>query len=131
MTVGTRVCGRVETMNEHDDLFDAMADGQRRRLLAELLDREPKRVPDLTGVSRELAGADEALLHEYLADDRAVDDADKDLLRLHYVHLPKLDENGFVDWDRDAQRVTRGSRFDELEPFLELLVRRREELPIR
>lgn len=31
---------------------------------------------------------------------------------LHHVHLPRLQEAGVVEWDRDRDRVTGGPRFD-------------------
>lgn len=34
------------------------------------------------------------------------------------VHLPYLERAGFVEWDVDRDRVWRGPRFTELEPFL-------------
>ncbi|GAA0235854.1 hypothetical protein GCM10009000_059130 [Halobacterium noricense] len=42
-------------------------------------------------------------------------------IAMQHVHLPKLADHGFIDWDQDAQRVTRGPRFDEIEPLLTVL----------
>lgn len=50
---------------------------------------------------------------------------------LRHLHLPVLEERGFVRWDRENHRVTRGPRFEELEPFLELLRELQDDLPGR
>jgi hypothetical protein len=51
-----------------------------------------------------------------------VDDADDDAAtRLAHVHLPKLDDAGFVDWTPRDDEVARGPRFDAVRPLLELL----------
>lgn len=36
-------------------------------------------------------------------------------------HLPKLADSGYVDWNRDSGEITKGERFDLLEPFLEVV----------
>jgi len=40
---------------------------------------------------------------------------------MQHVHLPKLADHGFIDWDQDTQRVTKGPQFDEIEPLLTVL----------
>jgi len=40
---------------------------------------------------------------------------------LHHDHLPRLEEMGFIKWDREASEVYRGPRFDDIEPLLEVL----------
>lgn len=112
-----------------DDVFDALAKRQRRQLLLDLLDRDPQRVSELSGVSRELACAHDALLDEYLASTRTGREVDENLLRMHHLHLPKLAEYGFIAWCRETHVVTRGARFDEIEPYLELLLADQETRP--
>lgn len=112
-----------------DSAFDALADTQRRQLLVDLLDHNPQSVPQLTGVSRELADADGVLLEDRLTSTREIVDVDEYHLRLHCIHVPKLVEYGFVEWDEDGNDVTKGPRFDEIRPLLELLDGRRDELP--
>lgn len=41
--------------------------------------------------------------------------------RRHHVHLPKLEEAGFIRWERSDHHVFRGPAFDRFEPLLELL----------
>lgn len=43
-------------------------------------------------------------------------------VELFHNHLPKLERSGHIEWRRDADTVSKGPRFGEIEPFLELLV---------
>jgi hypothetical protein len=49
-------------------------------------------------------------------------------IRLHHVHLPKLEDLGFVRANRDRGHVTVGPAFDEIEPWLEFFDENRDEL---
>lgn len=91
-----------------DAAFDALADGRRRRLLATLSEREPCHPAD--------ALRPDADAHEVRIEHR-------------HVHLPKLEEAGFVEWDSDTNELWRGDRFDEVRPLLELLSDHDDELP--
>jgi len=51
------------------------------------------------------------------------------VLRLHHVHLPKLEAAAFIEWNVDSQTITRGPRFDEIAPLLALLLATRDQLP--
>lgn len=104
-----------------DDVFEALANRHRRRLLLGLLTEGVQYVPELSGSTRELAHADDGLLRQRLSDGRESTGADGDLLRVRCVHLPALADYGFVDWDRRAHAVTKGPRFDDVEPLLEWL----------
>lgn len=53
------------------------------------------------------------------------------LVTMRHVHFPVLEEREFIRWDRENQRVTRGPRFDELEPLLELVREIRRDLRSR
>lgn len=114
----------------YDDVFDALADAQRRQLLLGLAHREIYLVAPLSGVSRDLADAHEGLLRAQLASSRELSSVDESLLRMHCVHLPKLAAYGFVEWDRTDNLVTKGDRFEALEPVLELLDEQRRDLSV-
>lgn len=49
------------------------------------------------------------------------DETDSSLVELHHVHLPRLAEVGYVEWESDPLAVGRGPAFDEIEPLLDLL----------
>lgn len=87
-----------------DAQLDALSDGRRRRLLFALLESED-------GTERLTPIAD--------GGDPGPDEEFR--LSMKHVHLPKLVDLGYVDWDREAETVTRGPRFDELRPLLKLL----------
>ena len=50
-------------------------------------------------------------------------------LELVHNHLPKLEEAGYIEWDQDTGEISRGPRFHEIEPLLELLENHADELP--
>ena len=94
-----------------DQLFEALAVVQRRRLLFALTDHNPQRVDEMSGVPWSLSESEGGMITK------------------QHAHLPKLADYGFVDWDRDEQVITKGPRFDEIEPLLEALEDNRGELP--
>jgi hypothetical protein len=114
-----------------DDVFMALADSYRRRLLVQLLDSQRCPVAAPAGRTRDLAEAHGGLLQTHLDSGRHVPGADEDLLRARHVHLPKLAACDFVEWDRDGEFVRKGDRFDEVRPALELLADRVSADPIR
>jgi len=59
----------------------------------------------------------------------AGDELDAETIDLIHNHLPKLADAGFVDWDQERQVVTRGPRFHEIAPLVDLMVAHQEELP--
>lgn len=46
------------------------------------------------------------------------DDPDVLKLKLLYSHLPKLAKEGYIEWDPDAERLDRGTNFDDIAPLL-------------
>lgn len=109
------------------EVFDALADIQRRRLLLRLLDSDTQTVPQLSSTSQEMLQAHEDVLQEYLSGTETIADADKADIRTHHVHLPKLVEFLYVEWDRDDHLVTKGPKYDDLRPLLEVVNERRDE----
>ena len=77
-----------------DVVFEAMADGQRRAVLAFLLDISEATV-------EELAAAIEEQANGYHRSDHGSDP----VVRLHHVHLPKLADANLVDYDRGSGQV--------------------------
>jgi hypothetical protein len=94
-----------------------LSHGVRRRVLVAVARDNPRDEDDITSAS--VLGAD-------------VEDEDVLELfqqQLYHTHLPKLDDAGFVDWDRGTGIVTRGPRFDGIEPLLRLMNDHQDELP--
>jgi hypothetical protein len=95
-----------------DTVFELLADGQRRRLLVALLD------VDENGSGPVPVNA--------LIDGQ---DPDRRRVRMTHGHLPKLADADVIDWDDDADVVTRGSAFEELRPLLALIDEHAERVP--
>lgn len=93
-----------------DDALDALAHRERRQLLRALLESNPQDARPVRA-----GDADEAALEQLLA--------------MRHVHLPKLQDYGFVEWDRDTDEVSTGPNFAEIRPLLDLLDDHAEELP--
>ena len=106
--------GATQRPSAFDDALDALADRYRRRLLVSLLHHNPQDDAD-----------------EQLPADVSVTDTESEVLQSEMIHrhLPKLDDLGFIEWDRDAAEIAKGRRFEELRPLLELLDTHRSELP--
>lgn len=96
-----------------DDAMDALSDGRRRKLLVALLDHGPR---ETSAVGP--------------GDGDGETSAVECLVAMNHLHLPKLAEYRFVDWDRSAHEVERGPRFDEIRPLLELLDDRDGRTPV-
>lgn len=95
-----------------DDMFDALGDVQRRKLLVALLEHNPQ--DDSSVISR---------------DSESDERARRRVVEMRHNHLPKLEEYGFVEWDQESHEVVKGANFDEIRPLLELLDQHEDELP--
>ena len=94
-----------------DDQLEALGRLERRRLLLELAmaDSRAEQRIDFGKLERRESDLDP-------------------LVTMRHLHLPVLEERGFIRWDREDQWVTKGPRFDELEPFLRLFREVRDDL---
>ena len=101
-----------------DRVLDALAHRYRRRLLVALLDHNPQDDDDAQDAEEALGTV-------------AGPDADEDVIEieLFHNHLPKLEDLGYIRWDRDAGTIRKGPNWDEIEPVLGLLVAHADELP--
>ena len=101
----------TETVTSFDTHLDALGHVDRRRLLLALLNAEEAALPlELGQLGYETAESDVPL-------------------SFYHNHLPKLENLRFVDADPDHHVVTRGPRFEEIEPLLELLDTYQDRLP--
>jgi len=96
-----------------DEYFEALANIHRRRLLVALLDHNPQR--------------DEVTVPEDVHEGEIALEALQ--TKFYHTHLPRLEEAGFIGWNRDTHEVVKGPRFDEIRPLLVLIQNHADELP--
>lgn len=82
-----------------DQIAAGIGDRARRRILVELLDHNP--------VAVETAGTADGDGH--------------DEIQLTHTHLPKLEDMGYIAWDRDHEAIMKGPNWEEIEPVVRLL----------
>lgn len=97
-----------------DEIFDALGHVQRRKLLCALLLHNPQ-------------DGDSVVID---ADESAEEELTR-LIEMQHVHLPKLEDYGFITWNQNTNQVSKGPNFEELRPMLKLLADHEDELPDR
>ncbi|RQG89359.1 ArsR family transcriptional regulator [Natrarchaeobius chitinivorans] len=97
-----------------DTILNVLENQYRRRVLVALLEHNPQDADD-----------------PKIPSDIKLADEDLETLRIHmtHTHLPKLEESGFIEWDRDTNSIRKGPKFDEIRPLLELMQNHADELP--
>lgn len=97
-----------------DDLFAVLSHSHRRVILTSLLD-----VTSNTSLPIDT----ETFLDQ---------DVSGDSIRVeqHHVHLPRLDETGFITWNRDDGTVEQGPQFETIQPMLTRLADNQGNLPV-
>jgi hypothetical protein len=93
-----------------DEALDSLSDTHRRRILVRLYE-----------------GCEAIDLSDFVRYDDT--DADRLQIKIAHVHLPKLEEYGYVQWKQDEGKITRGPDYDEIRPILRVLHENRDELP--
>lgn len=92
-----------------DDVFEVLADRQRRHVIKYLLECDPpvttREIADALQ-SRDQVGSVEK--HRELR------------ISIHHIHLPKLDENGIVDYDSEANQVVDWENVESMEPYIDI-----------
>ena len=48
---------------------------------------------------------------------------------LEGTHLPMLEEEGIIEWDRETGEISKGPNFEEIEPLLRLMREHADDLP--
>lgn len=99
--------------SEPDALFEALSDPYRRQLLIALLDHNPQDSTDRDPLNVVSDDIEPAVLET----------------TLFHKHLPKLEEMGYISWDRNSNKISKGPDWDEIEPLLTLIQDHRDELP--
>jgi DNA-binding transcriptional ArsR family regulator len=116
MTDERRTTDGIADTTELAELLPVLSDRDRRALLLYLVDGNPEDVDDIPEHIR---------VAEHLDEDKRRELAEM----LETEHLPLLEENDLIEWDRQRNVVLRGERFDEIRPLLGLISENRDELP--
>ncbi|MFC4451878.1 DUF7344 domain-containing protein [Halorussus aquaticus] len=97
-------------------MFDELWNTHRHRILLAVSDQTPR--------------TEDEVIPECLALEEP-DDDDRNGVKteLRNVHLPKLAEHGYIEWDAETQTIWRGPNFEEVAPLLRLVDDHRDELP--
>jgi len=93
-----------------------MLSNQRRRYVLYYLNREPGPVS-----LRDLAERIAAWENDIDVDELDYKQRKRVYTSLHQTHLPKLDDVGIVDYDRDGGTITLADRANDLDIYLELV----------
>jgi DNA-binding transcriptional ArsR family regulator len=93
-----------------------MLSNQRRRCVLSYLDRNPEPV-SLSDLAERIA----AWENDVDTDDLDYKQRKRVYTSLHQTHLPKLDEAGIVDYDREEGTVSLAERAADLDIYLELV----------
>jgi hypothetical protein len=98
----------------NDETFDALANEYRRSLLVALFAETPEPDTVHSGAENTVAAVPTELASGFA---------------LAHIHLPKLEDHGFIKWDKDANEVAKGPQFPEIRPLLECLADHAENEP--
>lgn len=96
-----------------DSAFDVLSSRDRRRILLDLLEHNPRSERSLLAVTAESG--------------RRPPESSR--IEFVHAHLPKLEESGLVRWNRSRREITTGPNFEDIRPLLELLDENEERLP--
>ncbi|WP_254764850.1 DUF7344 domain-containing protein [Natrinema marinum] len=88
-----------------DSAFEALAHEQRRTLLLALLQSNPQD-----------AGFESPTGHSVLTDAEQ-----RVQTELYHVHLPTLEDDGYIEWNEKTDQIIKGPQFDEIRPLLECI----------
>jgi hypothetical protein len=91
----------------------ALSNPYRRQLLVALLEHNPQEGNDRDPLDL-LSGTEEAEVLES---------------ELIHKHLPKLEEMGYISWDRTTNKIKKGPEWDDIAPVLKLMHDHQDELP--
>lgn len=89
----------------NDNAFSALANDHRRTLLLDLLEENPQD-----------AGVESATSESALTDAEQ-----RAQTEMYHVHLPKLEEYGYIEWDEETNEIIKGPQFEEIRPLLEFV----------
>jgi hypothetical protein len=121
-------------MTTSSTLFELLTADRRRQVLLLLNETDSIELPEglLTrgrAQPRETAGEGPVSPESPVAEDHE-DGATLGLeIDLYHDHLPKLENEGLVEWDRESRVVSRGPAFEAVAPALQVLATNQDAFP--
>ncbi|WP_433634806.1 DUF7344 domain-containing protein [Halomicrococcus sp. NG-SE-24] len=97
-------------------MFDTLRSSSRRQILLAVADQNSR-------------GKDEFTKESLVPDERDDDKCEEWDTQLHHVHLPKLADKGYLEWNPNTETVRRGPNFDEIAHLLKAMDNHADELP--
>jgi hypothetical protein len=114
-------------MTDTGGLFEMLSNLHRRRLLLILCQQETVEIPDglvvRGGTEAQMNQQSDGPVQSETPVSRSLE------IELIHSHLPKLEEAGYIEWDRETQTASRGPAFEEIESALRVLNRNERALP--
>jgi len=116
MADSTQFSEMLET--QFSEMLDVLSRRPRRRILFRLLRENDLHNPQDDDSPQ-------------IPDDVEINDENLNSLEIAmtHTHLPKLEEHGFIEWERKTNAIRQGPRFEEIQPLLELMQNHADELP--
>lgn len=115
-------------MSDVSTLFELLAADRRRQILVMLCNADEIRIPEglQTRGPTQVRSRGTQHLQRQIREKQSSQSLE---VTLCHTHLPKLEDAGLVEWDEDAETVSRGPKFEEIEPALRLLIENVHKLP--
>lgn len=109
-----RAEGRIGTDDRHEQVFQTLSNERRRLVVKELVGGKAVELRELS--RRVAAGENHKLPEEVTSEERR-----RAYNALQQVHLPKMDENGLVDYDSRSGLVSATGDLADLRLYLEVV----------
>jgi len=93
--------------------LSALGDPYRRQLLLALTEHNPQDDDDVDPLDLVAEKDEPSVLNTELV----------------HIHLPKLEDMGYITWNRTTNKISKGPKWDDIAPLLQLIYNHQEELP--
>lgn len=116
-------------MSDVSTVFNLLAEAYRRRVLGLLYEADSVEIPDdlrKRGPIDESPSGEGPVIQQQNFDGTSSRQVE---IQLNHNHLPKLENEEYIEWDRDTGTVSRGPKFDEIEPVVGTLLANADKFP--
>lgn len=106
--------GNIDSSQESfSTALSALEDAYRRQLLLALIEHNPQDDDDVDPL------------------DLVAEKDEPDILKteLFHRHLPKLEDMGYITWNQNTNKISKGPKWDDIAPLLQIIYNHQDELP--